>query len=176
MTLHSTRNTGQQSSLHPDLNIQNYKHKETDKQYAHLSVKCNYHTTKNTRWAHCSTHILHYKKENIYKNLYRKNCLFEKSQQFSRKVHLLSAAKLIEIAQSICQRTSLTILIDITTGVLITLYIHRHMERHRQALESDTPQWYSIIAELQNFWSPEAICVRWHLEFPERTFLCISTI
>ena len=55
-------------------------------------------------------------------------------------------------------------------------YIRRRREQVRQALKPGTAEWDYIIAGLQKFWSPEAICGRWHLEFPERTPLCVSTI
>jgi len=57
-----------------------------------------------------------------------------------------------------------------------TLYICRRREQNRQALKPDTPEWDYIIAGLQLYWSPEAICGRWHKEFPERKALCVSTI
>ena len=55
-------------------------------------------------------------------------------------------------------------------------YIRRRREQDRQALKPDTPEWEYIIAGLQHYWSPEAICGRWHKEFPERKPLCVSTI
>lgn len=56
------------------------------------------------------------------------------------------------------------------------LYICRRREHGRQALKPDTPEWDYIIAGLQQYWSPEAICGRWHKEFPEKKRLCVSTI
>ena len=56
------------------------------------------------------------------------------------------------------------------------LYIRRRREQSRQALNADTPEWNYIIAGLQNYWSPETICGRWHEEFPEKKPLCVSTI
>lgn len=55
-------------------------------------------------------------------------------------------------------------------------YIRRRREQVRQAVSPGTAEWEYIIAGLQKFWSPEAICGRWHLEFPERKPLCVSTI
>ena len=57
-----------------------------------------------------------------------------------------------------------------------TLYICRRREQNRQALNPDTLEWDYIIAGLQQYWSPETICGRWHKEFPERKPLCVSTI
>ena len=57
-----------------------------------------------------------------------------------------------------------------------TLCIRRRREQNRQALKPDTPEWEYIIAGLQLFWSPEAICGRWHKEFPDKKPLCVSTI
>ena len=56
------------------------------------------------------------------------------------------------------------------------LYIRRRREQNRRALKPNTAEWDYIIAGLQNFWSPEAICGRWHMEFPERKTLSVSTI
>ena len=56
------------------------------------------------------------------------------------------------------------------------LYIRRRREQHRRALKPETAEWDYIIAGLQCYWSPEAICGRWHKEFPERKPLCVSTI
>ena len=55
-------------------------------------------------------------------------------------------------------------------------YIRRRREQNRQALNPDTLEWDYIIAGLQQYWSPETICGRWHKEFPERKPLCVSTI
>ena len=57
-----------------------------------------------------------------------------------------------------------------------TLYICRRREQNRQSLKPDTLEWEYIIAGLQHYWSPEAICGRWHKEFPDRKPLCVSTI
>ena len=57
-----------------------------------------------------------------------------------------------------------------------TLYICRRREQKRQALNPDTPEWDYIIAGLQKYWSPAAICGRWHKEFPDKKPLCVSTI
>ena len=56
------------------------------------------------------------------------------------------------------------------------LYIRRRREQNRQALKPGTVEWDYIIAGLQCYWSPEAICGRWHKEFPNRKPLCVSTI
>ena len=56
------------------------------------------------------------------------------------------------------------------------LYVRRRREQNRQALKPGTPEWDYIITGLQKFWSPEAICGRWHKDFPERKPLCVSTI
>ena len=44
------------------------------------------------------------------------------------------------------------------------------------ALRPGTEAWEFIIAGLNRYWSPETIAGRWHLEYPERKPLCISTI
>ena len=56
------------------------------------------------------------------------------------------------------------------------LYIRRRRENARQALKPGSAEWDYIVAGLQLFWSPEAICGRWHLEYPDRKPLCVSTI
>ncbi|MBQ4619734.1 MAG: IS30 family transposase [Clostridia bacterium] len=56
------------------------------------------------------------------------------------------------------------------------LYIRRRREQTRAALSPGTAAWDFIIDGLKRGWSPEAICGRWHRQFPERKPLCISTI
>lgn len=55
-------------------------------------------------------------------------------------------------------------------------YINRRRAHARQALCLGTPEWEFIVAGLKQYWSPETICGRWHLEFPDRKPLCFSTI
>ena len=56
------------------------------------------------------------------------------------------------------------------------LYIRRRREQMRAALSPGTASWNFIIDGLKRGWSPEAICGRWHRQYPERKSLCISTI
>ena len=56
------------------------------------------------------------------------------------------------------------------------LYIRRRREQQRMALHPGTEAWEFIIAGLKQYWSPEAIAGRWHLEYPERKPLCVSTV
>ena len=56
------------------------------------------------------------------------------------------------------------------------LYIRRRREQCRMALRPGTEAWDFIVAGLERYWSPEAIAGRWHMEFPEKKPLCISTI
>ena len=56
------------------------------------------------------------------------------------------------------------------------LYIRRRREQHRRALMENSTEWNFIIDGLKKFWSPEAICGRWQLEYPDAKPLCISTI
>lgn len=56
------------------------------------------------------------------------------------------------------------------------LYTVRRRKPLRQAIKPKTPEWDYIVAGLQRFWSPEAICGRWHLEHPDEKPLSISTI
>jgi len=55
-------------------------------------------------------------------------------------------------------------------------YTRRRREQNRQVLKPGTLEWEYIVSRLQLFWSPEAICGRWHKEFPERKTLSVSTI
>ena len=55
-------------------------------------------------------------------------------------------------------------------------YIRRRREQVRAALLPETKEWNYIVEGLQQYWSPETICGRWHEEFPERKPLCVSTI
>ena len=56
------------------------------------------------------------------------------------------------------------------------LYIRRRREQNRLALQPDTPEWDFIVAHLKQYWTPEQICGRWELLYPERKKLCIATI
>ena len=55
-------------------------------------------------------------------------------------------------------------------------YIRRRREQVRAALHPETKEWNYIVSGLQQYWSSETICGRWHEEFPERKPLCVSTI
>lgn len=57
-----------------------------------------------------------------------------------------------------------------------TLYTLRRREQSRRALRPETPEWDFIIDGLNNFWSPEAICGRWAVMFPDRKPIHFSTI
>lgn len=57
-----------------------------------------------------------------------------------------------------------------------TLYTMRRREKVHAALMPETPQWDFIVKGLSNFWSPEAICGRWHKEHSDRKPLSASTI
>lgn len=52
----------------------------------------------------------------------------------------------------------------------------RNNAAHVAALSPGTAAWLFIIEHLQQYWSPEAICGRWHLEQPNSKKLCVSTI
>ena len=56
------------------------------------------------------------------------------------------------------------------------LYIRRRREQNRQFMQPDTIEWDYIVDRLKQYWSPEAICGRWHKDFPEKKPLCVSTI
>lgn len=57
-----------------------------------------------------------------------------------------------------------------------TLYTMRRREKTYAALKPDTPQWNYIVEGLKKYWSPEAICGRWHREHPDQKPLSTSTI
>lgn len=56
------------------------------------------------------------------------------------------------------------------------LYIRRRREQKRFVLQPDTPEWEYIVRHLEQYWSPEQICGRWELCYPERKKLSVSTI
>ncbi len=56
------------------------------------------------------------------------------------------------------------------------LYIRRRREQVRAALIPGTDEWDFIVAGLKRYWSPAAICGRWHMLYPTRKPLCASTI
>lgn len=56
------------------------------------------------------------------------------------------------------------------------LYVRRRREQKRFALNPDTFEWDFIVARLNQYWTPEQICGRWELLYPERKKICISTI
>ncbi len=56
------------------------------------------------------------------------------------------------------------------------LYIRRRREQVRAALKSGTEEWEFIVDGLKQYWSPAAICGRWHMQYPTRKPLCVSTI
>lgn len=57
-----------------------------------------------------------------------------------------------------------------------TLYTERRRNQQRMAIKEGSEEWNYIIAGLQRYWSPEAIAGRWHMEYPDRKPLCVSTI
>lgn len=56
------------------------------------------------------------------------------------------------------------------------LYIRRRREHTRMAIQPGSEEWKYIVSGLEKYWSPEAICGRWHKDFPSRKPLCVSTI
>lgn len=56
------------------------------------------------------------------------------------------------------------------------LAVRRRRERQYKAICPDSPEWKFILFGLRQYWSPEAICGRWRLEYPERKPLHYSTI
>lgn len=56
------------------------------------------------------------------------------------------------------------------------LYIRRRREKVRAALKPGTAEWEFIVNGLKQYWSPETICGRWHMQYPEGKTLCVSTI
>jgi len=56
------------------------------------------------------------------------------------------------------------------------LYTRRRREKQHRALKENTPEWEFIINGLKKYWSPEAICGRWRMLYPDKKPLCASTI
>lgn len=55
-------------------------------------------------------------------------------------------------------------------------YIRRRRSQTRRCLRPETEEWDFIVDGLRKYWSPEAICGRWHKLFPTRKPLHFSTI
>lgn len=56
------------------------------------------------------------------------------------------------------------------------LYIIRRRAIYRRAIVPDSFQWNYIVDKLNMYWSPEAICGRWAMEFPNEKPLHFTTI
>lgn len=56
------------------------------------------------------------------------------------------------------------------------LYIRRRREQIRMRPVPGSDAWNYIVSGLEKYWSPEAICGRWHVEHPGKRPLCASTI
>ena len=56
------------------------------------------------------------------------------------------------------------------------LYIRRRREQKRFVLHPNTLEWDFIVTHLKDFWTPEQICGRWQLLYPNYKSLCVSTI
>lgn len=57
-----------------------------------------------------------------------------------------------------------------------TLATIRRRENKHFRLCSGTEEWDYIVEKLNLYWSPEQICERWKLDYPERPSFCVSTI
>ena len=56
------------------------------------------------------------------------------------------------------------------------LYVSRRRQAGRQAIKEGSKQWDYIVEKLNLYWSPEQICGRWHMEYPNEKPLHFSTI
>ena len=56
------------------------------------------------------------------------------------------------------------------------LYIRRRREHVREAIKPGMEEWDFILQGLSQWWSPEQICGRWHMEHPDRKPLSVSTL
>lgn len=56
------------------------------------------------------------------------------------------------------------------------LYVRRRREQYRRVLKPETEEWEFILSGLHRFWSPESICGRWAITYPEKKRLCVSTV
>ena len=56
------------------------------------------------------------------------------------------------------------------------LYIRRRREHLHFRLKPHTKEWDYITEKLKLFWSPEEICNRWKLEYPEEKGFSVSTV
>lgn len=56
------------------------------------------------------------------------------------------------------------------------LYIRRRRASKHFRLKPDTDEWNYITEKLKLFWTPEEICNRWEIDFPDRKRFSVSTI
>lgn len=56
------------------------------------------------------------------------------------------------------------------------LYIRRRREQVRAAIKPGTEPWTFILRGFSQWWSPEQICGRWHMEHPEEKRLSVTTL
>ena len=56
------------------------------------------------------------------------------------------------------------------------LYICRRREQVRDAIKPGTEEWNFILQGLSQWWSPEQICGRWHMEHPDKKPLSVTTL
>lgn len=56
------------------------------------------------------------------------------------------------------------------------LYIRRRRENKRRAICPGSVQWNYIVEKLENYWTPEQICGRWHIEHPDEKMIHFSSI
>ena len=55
--------------------------------------------------------------------------------------------------------------------------LHPSTQRiNTHALLPGSEEWNYIVSHLEQYWPPEAICGRWHRDYPSKKALCVSTI
>lgn len=57
-----------------------------------------------------------------------------------------------------------------------TLYIIRKRSNKKYRLQPETDEWNYIVEKLQLFWSPEEICERWKMDYPNKESFGMSTV
>ena len=156
--------------------IRSATHEIKTRQYATKSVKCSYHTNINTEVS-----VLSYTHFTLEERKYLQQLLSEG----------YSFRKIAEILE----RSPSTISREVRRNKAkykphrkpdnkywynhwhaYKCYIRRRREQVRAAIVPGSEEWNYIVSGLQNYWSPETICGRWHKDFPDRKPICVSTI
>ena len=152
------------------------QHKKIKRQYTNHSVKCSYHTTSTLEGC-----ILSYTHFTLEERKYLQQLLSE-GLNFRKIAEILGRHPSTisrEVKRNKAQNKPHRKVNNdhwYSAYRAQKLYAARRRTQHRRAIVPDSEQWNYIVHGLQNFWSPEAICGRWHMEHPDQRPLHFSTI